>query len=171
METNMAISMFEASVPSLKHILGSLAAILRKAADHAGSRKIDQSVFISARLFPDMLPLIKQVQIATDMSKLCAARLAGIDIPKFEDNETTFDDLQARIAKTIAFLDGIKVSQINGSEEREIVLQLHETKLEFKGKDFLLSWVLPNVYFHVTTAYAILRHNGVEIGKKDYLGG
>jgi hypothetical protein len=152
-------------------MLGNLAAILRTAAEHASSRKIDPSVFINARLFPDMFPLVKQVQIATDQAKGGVARLAGVDIPKFEDNEATFDELQARIAKTIAFLDAIKASQIDGSEERDIVLQLHETKLEFKGKAFLLGWVLPNFYFHVTTAYSILRHNGVDIGKKDYLGG
>lgn len=167
----MTISMYDASVPGLKHMLSSLAAILRKAAEHAGTKKIDPGVFFNARLFPDMLPLIKQVQIATDQAKGCAARLAGVDIPKFEDNETTFDELQARIANTIAFLEGFKANQIDGSEERDIALQLHETKLEFKGREYLINWVLPNFYFHVTTAYNILRHNGVDIGKKDYLGG
>ncbi len=167
----MNISMYDASIPGLKHMLNSLAAILRKTAAHADSKKIDPDVFINARLAPDMLPLLKQVQIATDHAKGCAARLAGIDSPKFEDNEKTFDELQTRIAKTIAFLDGFKANQIDGSEERAIVLQLHETKLEFMGQDYLINWVLPNFYFHVTTAYNILRHNGVDIGKKDYLGG
>src|ERR1035437_5797434 len=167
----MTISMYDASMPGLKHMLRSLAAILKKAAEHAGTKKIDPGVFINARLFPDMLPLVKQVQIATDQGKGCAARLAGVDIPKFEDNETTFDELQARIANAIAFLDGFKANQIDGSEERDIVLQLHETRLEFKGREHLINWVLPNFYFHVTTAYNILRHNGVDIGKKDYLGG
>lgn len=167
----MTLSMYESSVPSLKHMLHSLAAILEKAATHADSRKIDPGVFINARLFPDMLPLVKQIQIATDQAKGCAARLAGIDIPKFEDKETTFDELQARIAKTVAFLEGFKADQIDGSEEREIVLTLHERKLEFKGREYLLNWVLPNFYFHVTTAYNILRHNGVDIGKRDFLGG
>lgn len=170
-ENDMTISMYDASVPGLKHMLNSLSAILRKAAEHAVSRKIDPSVFINARLFPDMFSLSKQVQIATDQAKGCAARLAGVDIPKFEDKEATFDELQARIAKTIAFLDGFKAQQIDGSEERDIVLQLHETKLEFKGREYLINWVLPNFYFHITTAYNILRHNGIEIGKKDFLGG
>ena len=166
----MSLSMYDASIPVLQHTLGSLAAILGKAAAHASSKKIDPSVLINARLFPDMFPLGKQIQIATDQAKGSAARLAGIDIPKFEDNETTFDQLQARIAKTIAFLDGIKANQIDGSEGRDIVLQLHGTPLEFKGKDYLINWVLPNFYFHVTTAYSILRHNGVDIGKDDFLG-
>lgn len=167
----MTLSMYNASVPALKQILNNLAAILKKAAEHAAGKKIDPAVLINARLFPDMFPLGKQIQIATDQAKGCAARLAGIDIPKFEDNETTFDELQARIAKTIAFLDSVNADQIDGSEEREIVLQLHDLKLEFKGQQYLLNWVLPSVYFHVTTAYNILRHNGVDIGKRDFLGG
>ena len=166
----MALSMYDFSIPVLKQALGSLAVILRKAADHAESRKIDPAAFISARLFPDMFALAKQVQIATDQAKGCAARLAGIDIPSFEDNETTFGELQARIEKTIAFLDSVKAQQINGSETRDIVLQLRERTVEFKGQDYLLKWVMPNFYFHVTTAYNILRHNGVEIGKRDFLG-
>jgi hypothetical protein len=167
----MTLSMYDASVPALKHMLNNLAAILKKSAEHAASKKIDPSVFVNARLFPDMLPLFKQIQIATDQAKGCAARLAGVDIPKFEDTESTFDELQARIAKTIAFLGGFKADQIDGSEAREIAFQLHETKLEFTGQQYLLSWVLPNFYFHVTTAYNILRHNGVDIGKRDFLGG
>ena len=152
----MTISMYEASVPVLKHTLASLAGILTKAAEHAASKKIDASVLINARLFPDMLPMVKQVQIATDQAKGCAARLAGIEIPKFEDNEATFDELQARIAKTIAFLDSLKASKIDGSDTRDIVLQLHETKLEFKGKDYLLTWVLPNFYFQERKKYVYL---------------
>jgi hypothetical protein len=167
----MALSMYDSSLPALKHTLNSLSAILRKAAAHAESKKIDPSVFMAARLFPDMFTLARQIQIASDQAKGCAARLAGIDIPKFEDKETNFDELQARIAKTVAFLDSINPQQLDGSEERDIVLQLHESKREFKGKDYLHSWVLPNFYFHVTTAYCILRHNGVDIGKKDFLGG
>ncbi len=167
----MALSMYDSSIPALKQTLSSLASILKKAAEHADNRKIDPAVFITARLFPDMLPLAKQIQIATDHAKGCAARLAGVDLPKFDDNEVTFDELQARIAKTIAFLDGFKADQIDGSEEREIVLQLHETRMEFKGQDYLNKWALPNFYFHATTAYNILRHNGVEIGKRDFLGG
>ncbi|MDR3409911.1 MAG: DUF1993 domain-containing protein [Formivibrio sp.] len=167
----MTLSMYDSSIPALKHMLKSLSTLLGKAAAHAASKKIDPVVFTAARLYPDMFPLSRQVQIATDQAKGCAARLAGIDIPAFEDTETTFEELQARIAKTIAFLDGIGANQINGSEERDIVLQLRETTKQFKGKDYLHHWVLPNFYFHVTTAYDILRHNGVEIGKKDFLGG
>lgn len=167
----MSLSMYDASIPTLKHMLGSLSAILGKAEAHATSKKIDPSVFVGARLYPDMFALAKQIQIATDQAKGGTARLAGIEIPKFEDTESSFDELQARIAKTIAFLDSVKAEQINGSENRAIELDLHGTKMNFKGADYLITWVLPNFYFHVTTAYNILRHNGVEIGKKDYLGG
>ena len=167
----MPLSMYSASVPALKHSLNSLATILRKAAEHAVSRNIAPGVLVNARLFPDMFALAKQVQIATDQAKGCAARLAGIEIPKFDDTETTFEELQARIIKTIAFLDSVKAEQIDGSEERDISFQIHERKFEFKGKDYLISWVFPNFYFHATTAYNILRHNGIELGKKDFLGG
>jgi len=125
---------------------------------------------LNARLFPDMYPLTRQVQIATDMSKGAAARLAGLEIPKYEDNETTFAELQARIAKTIAFLDTIKPAQLEGSEARAVVISVRKIDLKFTGQDYLLKWVNPNVYFHVTTAYNILRHNGVELGKQDFLG-
>ena len=127
--------MYNSSVPALKRMLSSLADILGKSAEHAASKKIDPGVFINARLFPDMFPLSRQIQIVTDQAKGCAARLAGVDIPRYEDDETSFDELQMRIAKTIAFLDSFQVHQIDGSEERDIVLQLHETKLEFKGND------------------------------------
>ncbi|SDI06376.1 DUF1993 domain-containing protein [Propionivibrio dicarboxylicus] len=167
----MSLSMYDASIPVLKRWLQNLAAILKKAEEHAAQRKIEPTVLINARLFPDMFPLSRQVQIATDQAKGCAARLAGIEIPKFEDTEASFDELQARIAKTIGFLDGIQAAQIDGSETRTIVLDLHGgAKKEFLGKDYLLTWVFPNFYFHVTTAYAILRHNGIDVGKKDYLG-
>ena len=125
---------------------------------------------LNARLFPDMYPLTRQVQIATDMSKGAAARLAGLEIPKYEDNETTFAELQARIAKTIAFLDTIKPAQLEGSEARAVVISVRKIDLKFTGQDYLLKWVNPNVYFHVTTTYNILRHNGVELGKQDFLG-
>ena len=167
----MALSMYNSSVPVLRHILCSLSTILKKAAEHAETKKIDPSVLTSARLFPDMFALTRQVQIATDQAKGCVARLAGLAIPKFDDTETGFDELQARIAKTIAFLDGVKAEQIDGSEENEIRFQLHERTLEYTGQNYLNQWVLPNFYFHVTTAYNILRHNGVEIGKKDFLAG
>ena len=121
-------------------------------------------------LFPDMFALTKQVQIATDQAKGCAARLTGIEIPVFEDTEATFGELQTRIEKTIAFLDSVKASQFDGSEARHIVLQLRDRTVEFNGQDYLLKWVMPNFYFHVTTAYDILRHNGVDIGKRDFLG-
>ena len=166
----MTLSMYAASTPTFRRMLGNLAAILNKAAAHAEARKIDPGVLLSARLFPDMLPLTKQVQIATDTAKGCVARLAGVEIPKFEDDETTFADLQARVAKTIAFVDSIPPAKIDGSEERAITLQLRERTLEMKGQDFLSNRALPNFYFHITTAYNILRHNGIEIGKSDYLG-
>lgn len=167
----MALSMYQSSIPMLKRMLGSLAAILDKAVAHAEAKKIDPAVLFGARLFPDMFPLSRQVQIATDQAKGCAARLAGVEVPKYEDTETNFAELQARLAKTIAFLDSVQPEQLVGSEDRDVVVQVRDLKLEFKGQDYLAQWVLPNFYFHVTTAYNILRHNGIEIGKKDYLGG
>lgn len=167
----MPISMYAALIPSCKHMLNNLSRLLDKAAAYADTRKIDSSVLVNARLFPDMFPLTRQVQIAGDIAKSGAARLAGIEVPKFDDNEATFSDLQARIAKTIRFLETIQPEQIDGSEERDIVFQIGERKFEFKGRQYLSNWVLPNFYFHITTAYNILRHNGVEIGKGDFLGG
>ncbi len=164
-------SMYDATIPPLKRILSNLSVVLKKAQDHAEARKIEQEVLITARLFPDMYPLSRQVQIATDMSKGAAARLAAVEIPKYEDNETTFADLQARITKTIGFLDGIKSEQLTGAETRDISITVGKTELAFTGQQYLLNWVNPNVYFHVTTAYDILRHNGVELSKRDYLGG
>ena len=167
----MTIPMYETSIPVLKRFLSNLSAILTKASAYADARKIDHSVLLNARLFPDMYPLVKQVQIASDQAKGVAARLAGVEIPKFEDNESSFAELHERIAKTIAFLDTIKPEQLEDSESRDIVLTLRDRKLEFKGLQYLLTWVQPNFYFHVTTAYDILRHNGVEIGKRDFMGG
>lgn len=166
----MTNSMYEASTPVFKRFLGNLSAVLVKAVAYADARKIDHSVLLNARLFPDMYPLVKQVQIASDQAKGAAARLAGVEIPKYEDNESSFAELQERIAKTIAFIDGIKPEQLAGSETKDIVLMLRDSKLEFKGQQYLLTWAHPNFYFHVTTAYDILRHNGVEIGKRDFLG-
>ena len=166
----MTISMYTASVPVMRHMLANLAGIIGKAAAHADARKIDPAALLNARLFPDMFALVKQVQIATDNAK-GVARLAGMEVPKYEDNETSFADLQARIAKTMAFLDTLKPEQVDGSEQRDIVVQLRDKKFEFTGQDFLLKRLLPNFYFHLTTAYNILRHNGIEIGKNDYLGG
>ena len=166
----MNLSMYESSIPHLTHMLSSLSCILTKGADYAKNKNIEPSVLVSSRLYPDMFALAKQIQIATDQAKGCAARLAGIEIPIFDDREATFYELQERIAKTVAFLDSIKAEQINGSEDRDIVFLVHGTSMEFKGKDYLFEWVFPNFYFHLVTAYNILRHNGVEIGKNDYLG-
>lgn len=166
----MAISMYQSSVPVLVKMLGNLSAILAKAAAYAEAKKIEPRVLLEARLAPDMFPLTRQVQIATDMAKGCGARLAGVEVPKYEDNEASFKELEERIAKTIAFLKGLKPEQIDGSEEREITVPTPREPLRFLGQPYLLEWVLPNFYFHVTTAYAILRHNGLDIGKGDYLG-
>jgi hypothetical protein len=162
--------MYHYSIPPLKRALANLATVLQKGAAHAEAKKIEPGVLLNARLFPDMYPLIKQVQIATDMSKGAAARLAGVEVPKYEDNETTFAELQARIEKTIAFMDSIAPAQLENAESREITLPIREVELKFKGQDYLLNWAQPNVYFHVTTAYNILRHNGVTLSKKDFLG-
>jgi hypothetical protein len=166
----MSLTMYQASIPVFVRMLGNLSAILDKAAAHAEAKKIDPAIFINARLAPDMYPLSRQVQIATDMVKGCAARLAGIEVPCYEDNETTFADLQARIAKTVAFLQSVSASQIDGSEDCKITLQFGSKEASFLGQVYLLDFVLPNFHFHLTTTYAILRHNGVEIGKMDYIG-
>jgi hypothetical protein len=162
--------MYDATIPPLKRALNNLSHILKKGEEHADAKKIEHAVLLNARLFPDMYPLTRQVQIATDMSKGAAARLAGVEIPKYDDNETTFAELQTRIAKTIAFIDAVKPAQMEGSETRDVGITVRKMELKFTGQSYLLKWVLPNVYFHVTTAYNILRHNGVELGKADYLG-
>ena len=167
----MSLSMYTATVPPLRAMLKNLSAVMAKAEAHCAAKKIDPNAFLTARLYPDMLPFTAQVQIASDNVKGAAGRLAGVEIPKFEDNEKTFAELQARIDKTIAFLDTLQESQFDGAAERDIVLQLRDRKLEFKGAAYLLQWANPNIYFHITTAYALLRHGGVEIGKKDYLSG
>lgn len=164
------LSIYDATIPPLKRALGNLAAILEKGEKYADTKKVPHQVLLDARLFIDMYPLTRQIQIATDMSKGAGARLAGLEIPRYEDNETSFAELQARIAKTIAFLDSIKPDQLTGAENREITITIRKAELKFSGQDYLLKWVLPNVYFHVTTAYNILRHNGVELGKQDFLG-
>jgi hypothetical protein len=162
--------MYQASVPGLIRMLGNLSAILDKAAASAESRKIDPAVFIGARLSPNMFPLARQVQVAADTAKRAAALLAGVEVPSFPDTESTFPELKARIEKTVAFLKTFKAEQIDGSEDRTITLPMGQGKLELTGQAFLFNFVLPNFFFHVATAYAILRHNGVEIGKGDYLG-
>jgi hypothetical protein len=151
-------------------MLRNLDAILAKAQAHATARKIDPAVLLAARLFPDMLPLVKQVQIATDHAKGCVARLAGVEVPKFEDNEQSFEELRARIARIIAFVESFTPAQIDGSEERDISLRAGGQDMSFKGLPYLLGYAMPNFYFHLVTAYNILRHNGVEIGKRDYIG-
>ena len=166
----MTISMYQASVPRFVNILGNLSAILDKAQAHVDAKKLDQSSLTGFRLFPDMLPMTKQVQIACDTAKGLVARLAGVEIPVFEDNESSLADLKARIAKTIAFIQTIKPEQLDGTEDKDIVIKRGEKETHYKGMQFLLGHAVPNVYFHVTTTYNILRHNGVEIGKRDYLG-
>ena len=166
----MTISMYQASVPVITRSLTNLCTLLEKATAHAEVNKIDPLVLMNARLFPDMFPLIRQVQIATDMAKGGASRLAGAEVPKYEDNESSFAELIARINKTIALLETFKPAQINGSEDRDITVPMRDRSLNFKGLPYLLDYVLPNIYFHVTTTYAILRHNGVVLGKGDFLG-
>jgi len=166
----MPLSMYQASIPTFVRGLNNLSAILTKAAAYAAAKKIDPSVLINARLAPDMFPLARQIQIAADIVKGGAARLAGIEVPSYPDTETTFDELQARIAKTIAFIQSVKAAQIDGSEERDITLKAGNNDMRFKGQPYLLTFVIPNLYFHTSIAYAILRHNGLDIGKKDFLG-
>lgn len=167
----MAISMYAASIPVLRQMLNSLHDILDTAETHADDNKIDANALLQARLFPDMFPLTRQVQLACDFAKGISARLAGEEIPVHEDTERSFVELRTRIAKTLAFIEGIKPAQVNGSEERAIVI-LRGTPLEktLNGQSYLLHYGMPQFFFHVTTAYAILRHNGVEIGKRDFIG-
>jgi uncharacterized protein len=166
----MTISMYQASIPRFVNILGNLSNILDKAQAYVDAKKIDAAVLPNFRLYPDMLPMTKQVQIACDAAKGVVARLAGIDIPVFEDNETTLADLKARVAKTVAFLQTVKASQVDGTEDKDIVIKRGDKETHYKGMQFLLGHAVPNFYFHVTTTYAMLRHNGVEVGKRDYLG-
>ena len=166
----MSLSMYEASAPTFASMLRNLDAILVKAQAHATTHKIDPAVLLNARLFPNMYPLLRQVQIATDQAKGCVARLAGVEIPRFEDSEKSFEEIRERLAKTIAFVDSVSAAQINGSEDRDIVVKAGSRELNFKGQPYLVGFVLPNFYFHLVTAYNILRHNGVELGKHDYTG-
>ncbi len=167
----MTLSMYQASVPVFLRQLNGLSEILKKGAAFADAKGIDPSILINARLAPDQFALARQVQIATDGVKGGVGRLAGIDIPEYPDTETSFDELQARIAKTIAFLSGVTAEQVDGSEDKAIKLKLRTREIDFIGQPYLLHFVIPNFFFHVTTAYAILRHNGVEVGKMDFLGG
>lgn len=168
----MALTMHAASVPVFQHMLRNLSHLLDKAEAHAIARKFDPSALTTGRLAPDMLPLTRQVQIACDGPKNGVMRISGVEAPKFEDNEATFGELKARIQKTLDYLATVPASAMEGVEDKEITFPVGKDRTRtMKAQDYLLTWVLPNFYFHVTTAYAILRHNGVELGKQDYLVG
>jgi len=162
--------MYQASAPRFANTLRNLDAILAKAKAHCAARKIDERVLTAARLYPDMFALARQVQIACDTAKGAVARLAGLEIPKHEDSEQTFDELRARIAATLAFIGTVPAAQLDGTEARAVELKLRGNDVSFKGLQYLLGFAWPNFYFHVTTAYGILRHNGVELGKPDFIG-
>ena len=166
----MSVSLHAMSVPVFARTLGNLAAILNKAAAHAQARKIDMTVLLTARLYPDMFTLTRQIQLATDHAKGAVARLAGQEPPRYEDVETTIDQLQARIARTVEFVRGIDPAAFDGAETREISLKLRDTVQKHAGLAYLCHIALPNFFFHATTAYDILRHNGVELGKRDFIG-
>ncbi len=166
----MTISMYQASVPVFQRMLKNLAVVLGKGEAHAAAKEINPEVLINSRLYPDMLSFARQIQIASDTAKGCAARLAGLEPPKYEDNEETFPELAARIAKTLKYLETFKPEQIDGSEQRAITLKMRDHTMNLVGQQYLLNMALPNFYFHVTTAYDILRHCGVELGKKDFIG-
>jgi hypothetical protein len=166
----MSITMYQSSVPQFVHMLGNLKAILEKGAAYAAAKKIDESVLVGARLFPDMFPLTVQVQIAADFARGTAARLAGVEPPKVEDNEKNFAELIARVDNAIAYVRTFTAAQIDGSETRQVTRTIRGTPKTFTGQDYLIKFALPNFYFHLATTYAILRHNGVEVGKGDFLG-
>ena len=166
----MTISMHSASVPIFVRMLGNMLTWLDKAEAHATAKKFDTSVLLATRLAPDMLDFKEQIQIACDAAKFGVARLAGVEAPKFEDTEATLDELRARIRKTIDYVQGFKAAQIDGSEARDVTLKIAGKPLTLQGQPYLLQFVLPNFFFHTTAAYAILRHNGVELGKRDFVG-
>jgi hypothetical protein len=166
----MSFSMYQAAVPPVLQILGSISTILDKAAAHCAARKIDPAALLTFRLSPDMFPLSRQVQIMTDQAKGMAARLAGVEVPSYADTEATFDDLKARVAKVTAYVKGFTPAQIDGSEDKPIVIKAGGNELKFTGRQYLTGFVFPNFYFHATTTYNILRHCGVELGKRDFLG-
>jgi uncharacterized protein len=166
----MSVSLYDVSIPVLALSLNNLSTILDKAVSHTEAKKVDPKALPAARLIIDMLPLSAQIQIACDTAKGAVARLAGIEIPKHEDTEATLGELKARIAKTVEFIKSIKPDQMQGAETREITLQFPQSTLKFTGLNYLTNFVLPNFFFHVTMAYALLRKNGVEIGKRDFLG-
>jgi len=166
----MTISMFQASVPRFANTMNNLSAILDKAAAHAAEKKIDPAVLLASRLYPDMYPLSRQVQIACDTAKGVVGRLAGVDVPAHPDTETTFEELKGRLAKTVDFISSFRASQLDGTEDKDIVMKLGQREVTWKGMQYLLGFAQPNFYFHVTAAYAILRHDGVPVGKRDYIG-
>ena len=167
----MKISMHAMSYDVFKRALMQLQHVMEKAVANAEARKFETGVLVGARLAPDMLPFARQVQLTSDFAKNSMARLAGIDAPKFEDNETTMDELFARVKKTIDFIDSVPAASLEGSETRDIKIPLRDRTVEFKGLAFLQHWAIPNFFFHHVTAYNLLRHNGVDIGKRDFLGG
>lgn len=166
----MSLTMHSNSIPYFVRSLNNLSAILTKGADHAANNDIDPSVLTTDRLFPDMFPLWRQVQIACDVCKGAAARISGMDAPSFEDIESSFEQLQERIAKTIEYLESVPVGAIDGTEEKHVKFQAGPYEIDFTGATYVSMWALPNLYFHVTTTYNILRHNGVALGKLDYVG-
>jgi hypothetical protein len=167
----MSISLYAASVPVFQQMLNALSEILTKAEAHATAKKIQPEALLQARLYPDMLPFTRQIQIAVDFAKGASARLAGLEVPKYDDTETSFAELQALLAKVLAFIGDIQPAQVDGNEEIEIVLRPGTDKEKrLKGQAYLLTYALPQFFFHVTTAYDLLRHNGIEIGKRDYMG-
>jgi len=166
----MAFTIYDASVPPLVFMLENLGHVLKVGEDHAREKGADAKDYLEARLAPDMFNLIKQVQVATDMSKGCGGRLAGAEILKFDDGESSFSELQARLAKTIAFLKGLDRGDFAGAEDKAVTLKFPNAEFNFTGRDYLNNFVLPNVYFHMTAAYAILRHKGVPLGKQDFFG-
>jgi hypothetical protein len=166
----MSLSMHAASVPAFVRTLNAMLVWLDKAQAHAEDRKFDAANYLGLRLAPDMLPLTRQVQIASDGVKGCVARLAGIEVPQWEDSEATFDDVRARITKTLEFVQSVPAAQIDGSEDKPITMKMRTGELQFTGQSSLLTFVLPNFYFHATTLYALLRHAGVPLGKMDFLG-
>lgn len=166
----MAISMYQASVPAFIRALSNLAGILEKGVAHAKAHKIEETVLLNSRLFPDMFPLVRQVQIATDTARSGAARLAGAEFPAYQDNETTFAELATRIHNTVKYLETLQPAHVDGSEDKTISWQSRSSTKSMQGLPYLFNHLLPNMHFHVTTAYNILRHNGVDVGKKDFLG-
>jgi hypothetical protein len=167
---SMAFTIYDASVPPLIYMLENLGHVLSMGETHARESGTAPTAYLEARLAPDMFNLVKQVQVATDMAKGCGARLAGAEIPKYEDTESSFADLQARLTKTIAFLKGLDRAAFAGAEDKAVTLKFPNAEFHFNGRDYLNNFAMPNVYFHITTVYAILRNKGVPLGKSDFFG-